>query len=794
MPSLDFANAVRVDPPFPGLRPFEAKDCHLFFGREAQVEELLQRLSQHRFLAVVGTSGSGKSSLVRAGLVPDLRRGYLVRATSRWRAAVMRPGHAPLEALAQALERDEALGPDASGQRAKLLRATSHGLIDAVAAAALPPGEALLLLVDQFEELFRYKDERGSGGDDALFVSLLLEAVEGFHLPIYVVLAMRSDFLGDCANYDGLPEALNRSQYLVPRPSREQRQDAIERPLLLAGVAIEPGLVQLLLNDSGDDPDQLPVLQHALLRTYAEWKRAGATGPIGFAHYAKAGRMADALNDHAEELLESFRGQASYALAERLFRCLTTVEGGRLTRRPARLSRIFAVVGAQTAAAQEDVKQIVRRFASPENSLLVTPPAEPGPDTVIDISHESLIRKWRRLQGWVQAEAKSVEWYRDLVRDVERGAAPWRDPDLARVEELRRGDGWNQAWADQYSPGSPRAFQGVESFLRQSRILVEDEARRLREEAQVEEARRHMDLLTAQQLAKARLRGRRWLTLALVLLAAILAGVVAFVRWKSAQEEESSLKFAAMSKQLSAARSEQEASAQQLSDVRAQLEGARDHGEREQLQRRLVQLQQGYEQTVKQAQDAQRRLADAQKSQTGQTSDHAILLKQISDLQDRLNREQQLRIRSANPPILTVLPQFSYIPLDQGTFEGGGVGLAIEDLRRMKDASARVYVVTDPAAVGGAKPFRDDASRAGPLVQRLSRLTACPGRSPDGRVSCFVANREQTQTKTQAIGRLAYRGLDYDVTSVAWSQNAVGATDALTLLFIPSRPSAASAK
>jgi hypothetical protein len=793
MPSLDFATAVRVDPPFPGLRPFESSDSHLFFGREAQVEQLLERLSRHRFLAVVGTSGSGKSSLVKAGLLPDLRRGYLVGATSRWRTAVMRPGNAPVEALAQALERVEALGSDPTGNRARALRGTSHGLIDAVAAASLPPGEALLLVVDQFEELFRYEAERGGGGDDVLFVSLLLEAIEAFHAPIYVVLTMRSDFLGDCARYDGLPEALNKSQYLVPRLSREQRQQAIEQPLLLAGADIEPGLVQLLLNDSGDDPDQLPVLQHALMRTYAAWKSAGARGPIGAAHYTQAGRMAEALNDHADEILRSFPAETSRGLVERLFRCLTTVEGSRQVRRPARLSRIFGVIGARSTATQDEVRRVIALFARPENSLLVAPAPEPAPEAVIDISHESLIRKWRQLQRWVQAEAKSVEWYRDLVRDVERGAAPWKDPDLARVEELCREDGWNQAWAEQYAPGRPQAYTGVEAFLRQSRVLVAEDARRQGEEAAREAARRQQDLLTARQLAGARLKARRWLTLALGLLTALLIAVVLFVRWKDAQEKASSQKFAEISGNLTAARDAQEKLARDLNDTQAKLAQVQDHGEKQALEQRLTALQRGYEQSTKQAREAQDRLAEAQKSQMGQTSDHGALVKQITDLQAQLKQEQQLRIRSGRP-IVALLPPHSYVLLDQGPFADGTLGLAVEDLRRMKGAEARVYCVNGPAAVANVRPFREDASRATSLVRDLAKTTACPGRSSDGRVWCFVASREQTVGRTQPLGRLSYKGMDYEVTSVAWSQNAGGGPDVLTLLFTPSWPAPASAR
>ena len=216
---------VSVDHPFPGLRPFESGESLLFFGRDEHTQELLRRLGDGRFLAVVGTSGSGKSSLVRAGLLPALYRGYLVGSTTHWRIAVMRPGSAPIENLCAALADRDALGPGDAARRLELLHSSSLGLVDVVRGANLEPGESLLIVADQFEELFRYQRQTAAGNDAAdaasaaaLFVSLLLQATERFDCPVYVVLTMRSDFLGDCSQFAGLPEALSRSQHTSTAP------------------------------------------------------------------------------------------------------------------------------------------------------------------------------------------------------------------------------------------------------------------------------------------------------------------------------------------------------------------------------------------------------------------------------------------------------------------------------------------------------------------------------------------------------------------------------------------------
>ena len=271
------------DNPYPGLRPFLADETHLFFGRDEQRVELLRRLRLSRFLAIIGTSGSGKSSLVRAGLLPGLHGGFMAGRGGYWRVADLRPGTDPIGNLARALDQPEVLHEDADGERGPsytetTLRRSAQGLVEAVREARLPAADRLLVLVDQFEELFRGLEARDSAkarDDASAFVKLLLAASGQTELNIYVVITMRSDFLGDCARFRGLPEAINGGQYLIPRLTRDQIAEAVTGPAAVMGVALSPPLVNRLLNDVGDNPDQLPILQHALMRTWDEWARRG---------------------------------------------------------------------------------------------------------------------------------------------------------------------------------------------------------------------------------------------------------------------------------------------------------------------------------------------------------------------------------------------------------------------------------------------------------------------------------------------------------------------------------------
>jgi len=452
--------------PFPGLRPFDGDDPdHPFFGREEQVDDLLGRLRRTRFLAIIGTSGCGKSSLLRAGLLPALHGGYMTGAGSHWRIALLRPGLEPMANLARALSAPNVLGEPDHGLalRASLMEAVlergARGLIEVVQEAGLGDDENVLVLVDQFEELFRFvrstsfangSPKEATSNEALAFVKVLLEASRSADVPIYVAITMRSDFIGDCARFRDLPERINEGIFLVPRMTRNQLRRAIEGPVRVAQAEIAPALVARLLNDVGDDPDQLPVLQHALMRTWDQWAKHGsANSPIELGHYEAVGEMREALSRHADEIYGSLTDQVR-AVVERLFKCLTDRgSDNRGIRHPTRLADVCKIVDVSA----DDLQRVVERFNAPGCSFLMPPFGEPLVDnTILDISHESLMRIWAQLEKWVAEEAESARIYKRLAEDAARSAALWRDPDLAvGLAWLKQNrDKINDAWAARY--------------------------------------------------------------------------------------------------------------------------------------------------------------------------------------------------------------------------------------------------------------------------------------------------------------------------------------------------------
>jgi WD40 repeat protein len=456
--------------PYKGLATFEPEDGLLFFGRDREVEELLGRVRQQRFVAVLGDSGSGKSSLVRAGLLPALRH---IRqsgpADTSWRAAVLRPGDDPFRELANAVI-DLVPGADAAERLRLRERATAmlsgggaggaggDGL-NACVGALVPARMHTLLVVDQFEELFTLtRDPRSR----ERFVDTLLAGVaaEGDR-PITVLLTMRADFYAQLWFHRPLLARVAASQFPVQRPARAELREMIEGPLRLAGCHVEAGLTDTMLNELGDEPGGLPLLEHALLEL---WRRRRGNA-LTHETYGDLGRLRGAIENHAEAIYLAI-DPARQSLVQRVLVALT-----HLAEDPAKDTRrrlpepVILGLGPDPALAAD----VVERLAT--GRLITT-----GRDAVlgtawVELAHEALLQGWSRLRGWLD-RGRAAELLR---RRIAADAAEWaarRDPDL-----LYRGSRLDSA-----SEGAARLSTPLgepeRSFLAASLAAREEEARR----------------------------------------------------------------------------------------------------------------------------------------------------------------------------------------------------------------------------------------------------------------------------------------------------------------------------
>lgn len=474
----------QIENPFPGLRPFKIEESHLFFGREGQTDEVLMKLSQHRFVGIIGPSGSGKSSFVYCGALPILYGGFLTETGPNWEVVVTRPGNNPIENLGEAILEHDPSYDTASYEDRKvkrtiistLMKSSSLGIVEAIRQTRKATGKNYLILVDQFEELFRFKDDTlnsDSVNETLSFINLLMEAINYEDEPIYVAITMRSDFIGECAQFAELTKKINDSHYLIPQLTRDQKRKAIEGPVAVGGGEIAPRLVQKVLNDLGDNPDQLPILQHALMRTWDYWKHnMEGEEPMDLKHYEAIGTMEEALSMHANEAYDELN-DSQRDICAILFKAITEKRGENYgIRRPTLLSEIANIADVSV----EEVSAVIERFREPGRSFLM-PPHEQilHADSMIDISHESLMRIWVRLKNWVDEESEAVGMYLRLseaaaMHQVGKGGL-WRPPDLQLALNWQLKHKPTLVWGQRYDP----AYERTMVFLEYSKKEFEEE-------------------------------------------------------------------------------------------------------------------------------------------------------------------------------------------------------------------------------------------------------------------------------------------------------------------------------
>ena len=540
----DLESAFRVvlpPQPYPGLRPFEKDEWPIFFGRERMADAVVSQLIEKRVLVVHGDSGCGKSSLVRAAVLPRLEQEH-ARGGIRWHTCAATPGEAPLWNLAEALAALDGSDRPAVERALDVRRALNLGARAPAALAALlrqARADHVCILLDQFEELFAHA--RRHGNDEAQLLSDVLVALHAQRPEgLYAVLTMRSEFLGACARFKGFAETVNATQYLLPRMDHDDLLRAIREPAVLYDGDVARDLAERLIADAGGGQDQLPLIQHGLNllhrhnATSAD-PASGAAWRLELASYKHSGGLARLLSDHADAVLTA--AQAAHPagdprVAEDVFRALTDINAdGQAVRRPCTLAALTAIAGGDETA----VRNIVDAFRREGVSFLKPYGAEPlQAADLIDISHEALVRCWSKISnprdGWLAGEFKSgLVWRALLVQAESFETDPGNVLPPAATDERER---WmsrrNAAWAARYGGGWDR----VRNLLQASA-----EARD-RERAEQQAAR--------QREQHARLKEQRFklLRAGLVILAVLLAAAVYLAYTARAEREEALTQFA----------------------------------------------------------------------------------------------------------------------------------------------------------------------------------------------------------------------------------------------------------
>ncbi|MBR2200425.1 MAG: hypothetical protein IJ894_06715, partial [Bacteroidales bacterium] len=481
--------------PYPGLRPFTEEEAIFFKGRDLHIRQIVKLLEANKMAFITGASGDGKSSMVYAGVVPYIRAGFSRAKFNSWLVCDFKPQRNPLTSLAESAAKEMQLDYNYTIRELQRgfsalvdLYTNSEFYDDGNTTAAANRGKNLLIIADQFEEVFTMTENFHDGTpstESYTTINLLLETVRisiARQLPVYVIFTMRSDFISQCTVFKDLPEFIAYSQFFVPQLKRTEIRQVIEEPALLAGGRVSSRLAEVLINNLNSGFDQLPVLQHALNLL---WKTAdNGRSALDLLHLAKIAGISresltdeerkdfdkwyaklpyyqkkyfekpdlnNVLNAHAGTLYESaydhFMRNANWAeksispeeskmIIEKAFKTLTKIDNNRQVRNRCTVNEITGIINRPNIT-NATVCGVLNIFRAQENTLLrpfmmdnsVESQYLPG-DTVLDVTHEALIRNWEMLSQWDIEELDNLKEYNDFNSQVQRWIDNGRSPEF----------------------------------------------------------------------------------------------------------------------------------------------------------------------------------------------------------------------------------------------------------------------------------------------------------------------------------------------------------------------------
>lgn len=442
--------------PFPGIRPFKSSEDKYFFGRDAAISEITGLLQKNRFIALVGASAIGKTSLIQSGVIPSLLNGE----KEEWIPVSVRPGNNPVENLVRGFQK--VFPKKLSESDVKAFLSGSRDLADLLVEKGLG-SHKYFLVVDQYEDLFR----RGTGqradnkqAHTSRYVDLLVRAVRSERPSVHVMISIRSDYMEASSGFRALTELMNKSKYILPQMSGEALSDCILGPVQEAGARLEPGFAEYVLEDLEDLDTPLPLLQHAMMRTWETWgKQDDLDLPISIGDYQSIGTVKSALSGHLEETYSQL-DEKQKSICERFFKTITE-KGEHHSGHSRQVS--LGNVARIAHCGLEELVEVVEAFRQPGRAFL-----SPGPtgmltgDSVVEVAHESMIRIWDRLGKWVDEEDESVKMYLRLSESsalYQQGRTELlKNPDLQLAVTWRDAQKPSPAWGVQYHPAFERAM------------------------------------------------------------------------------------------------------------------------------------------------------------------------------------------------------------------------------------------------------------------------------------------------------------------------------------------------
>lgn len=409
--------------PYRGLRAFQEPDAADFFGRDALIDELIEQVEQRPLVAVVGPSGSGKSSVVRAGLLPNLRRAGSERP---WFITEMYPGSYPFEELEGALDR---VATDRLVGVSEELRADELGLVRAVKRVLPNDDSRLLLLIDQFEEIFSLTTDEATRD---LFIANLVAAANDARGRLTIVVTMRADFFDRPLSYSEFGGLMRAGLVAVAMPTEESLALAVSRPARGAGLELEAGLVTEIVRDVADQPGGLPLMQHALSELFQ--RRRGRTLTID--DYRDSGGVLGALSRRADEIYRGL-GEGARAAARQVFlRLVRADESAEDTRRRVRRSELDSL-----GIDRHLLDNVLQEFGRFRLLSFDRDPVTRGP--TVEVAHEALIKEWDRLREWVDDRREDLLLERRLAASTREWTSTGRDPGyLLREGRLAQFETW----------------------------------------------------------------------------------------------------------------------------------------------------------------------------------------------------------------------------------------------------------------------------------------------------------------------------------------------------------------